>query len=146
MSLHLQQKRYSVLGLLVLGGNGFVGSNICKEALDRGLSPERCHFSGKQFLFVWISVGHQVPCGPCHYAVSSKLHAWKAWGFIHGIRKVPLGLIGSPLEMSLDVSRRIIFFTFELKLVLQILICCIYTYKTLDINLEYIYGLQKHTT
>ncbi|EFH48551.1 predicted protein [Arabidopsis lyrata subsp. lyrata] len=24
--------------LLVLGGNGFVGSHICKEALDRGLS------------------------------------------------------------------------------------------------------------
>jgi nucleoside-diphosphate-sugar epimerase len=24
--------------LLVLGGNGFVGSHVCKEALDRGLS------------------------------------------------------------------------------------------------------------
>ncbi|KAI3957112.1 hypothetical protein MKW92_044911, partial [Papaver armeniacum] len=65
--------------LPVLGGDGFVGSNICKEALDCGLFPERCHFGGKQFLFVCISVGHQVPCGPCHYAVSSKLHAWMAW-------------------------------------------------------------------
>jgi len=24
--------------LLVLGGNGFVGSHICKEAVDRGLT------------------------------------------------------------------------------------------------------------
>ena len=27
-----------LLQLLVLGGNGFVGSHVCKEALARGLS------------------------------------------------------------------------------------------------------------
>lgn len=60
MCLHLQLRRYIVIifaiwkcafmilelktlldsccQLLVLGGNGFVGSHVCKEALDRGLS------------------------------------------------------------------------------------------------------------
>ncbi|KAI3953041.1 hypothetical protein MKW92_050302 [Papaver armeniacum] len=33
--------------LLVLGGNGFVGSNICKEALDRGLSVSSLSRSGR---------------------------------------------------------------------------------------------------
>lgn len=33
--------------LLVLGGNGFVGSHICKEALDRGLSVHSLSRSGK---------------------------------------------------------------------------------------------------
>ncbi|KAI3505507.1 hypothetical protein L1887_27638 [Cichorium endivia] len=33
--------------LLVLGGNGFVGSHICKEALDRGLSVASLSRSGK---------------------------------------------------------------------------------------------------
>ncbi|KAA8521453.1 hypothetical protein F0562_012137 [Nyssa sinensis] len=33
--------------LLVLGGNGFVGSNICKEALDRGLSVASLSRSGR---------------------------------------------------------------------------------------------------
>lgn len=28
----------NVIQLLVLGGNGFVGSHICREALDRGLA------------------------------------------------------------------------------------------------------------
>lgn len=27
-----------IFQLLVLGGNGFVGSHVCKEALDRGLT------------------------------------------------------------------------------------------------------------
>lgn len=30
--------RFRSWQLLVLGGNGFVGSHVCKEALDRGLS------------------------------------------------------------------------------------------------------------
>ncbi|KAL7599420.1 uncharacterized protein At1g32220, chloroplastic [Lactuca sativa] len=33
--------------VLVLGGNGFVGSHICKEALDRGLSVASLSRSGK---------------------------------------------------------------------------------------------------
>ncbi|KAJ3698242.1 hypothetical protein LUZ61_001947 [Rhynchospora tenuis] len=33
--------------LLVLGGNGFVGSHVCKEALDRGLSVSSLSRSGK---------------------------------------------------------------------------------------------------
>ncbi|KAJ4831375.1 hypothetical protein Tsubulata_021675 [Turnera subulata] len=33
--------------LLVLGGNGFVGSHICKEALDRGLSVASISRSGR---------------------------------------------------------------------------------------------------
>ncbi|KAF5207157.1 NAD(P)-binding Rossmann-fold superfamily protein [Thalictrum thalictroides] len=33
--------------LLVLGGNGFVGSHVCKEALDRGLSVASLSRSGK---------------------------------------------------------------------------------------------------
>ncbi|XP_076886691.1 uncharacterized protein At1g32220, chloroplastic-like [Bidens hawaiensis] len=33
--------------LLILGGNGFVGSHICKEALDRGLSVASLSRSGK---------------------------------------------------------------------------------------------------
>ncbi|KAL0874612.1 hypothetical protein Bca101_024317 [Brassica carinata] len=36
--------------LLVLGGNGFVGSHVCKEALDRGLSVSSLSRSGKSFL------------------------------------------------------------------------------------------------
>lgn len=28
----------NLIQLLVLGGNGFVGSHICREALDRGLT------------------------------------------------------------------------------------------------------------
>ncbi|OAY64155.1 uncharacterized protein At1g32220, chloroplastic [Ananas comosus] len=33
--------------LLVLGGNGFVGSHVCKEALDRGLSVSSLSRSGR---------------------------------------------------------------------------------------------------
>ncbi|CAK9148759.1 unnamed protein product [Ilex paraguariensis] len=33
--------------LLVLGGNGFVGSHVCKEALDRGLSVASLSRSGR---------------------------------------------------------------------------------------------------
>ncbi|KAH0895635.1 hypothetical protein HID58_045203 [Brassica napus] len=36
--------------LLVLGGNGFVGSHVCKEALDRGLSVSSLSRSGKSSL------------------------------------------------------------------------------------------------
>ncbi|KAL6213040.1 hypothetical protein ACLB2K_018255 [Fragaria x ananassa] len=36
--------------LLVLGGNGFVGSHVCKEALDRGLSVASLSRSGKSKL------------------------------------------------------------------------------------------------
>ncbi|CAL5439825.1 unnamed protein product [Camellia sinensis] len=36
-----------VNGLLVLGGNGFVGSHVCKEALDRGLSVASLSRSGR---------------------------------------------------------------------------------------------------
>ncbi|KAJ3693252.1 hypothetical protein LUZ60_008732 [Juncus effusus] len=36
--------------LLVLGGNGFVGSHICKEALDRGLSVSSLSRSGRSSL------------------------------------------------------------------------------------------------
>uniref|UniRef100_A0A2P2JMR8 NAD-dependent epimerase/dehydratase domain-containing protein n=1 Tax=Rhizophora mucronata TaxID=61149 RepID=A0A2P2JMR8_RHIMU len=33
--------------LLVLGGNGFVGSNVCREALNRGLSVASLSRSGR---------------------------------------------------------------------------------------------------
>ncbi|MED6136141.1 hypothetical protein PIB30_053331 [Stylosanthes scabra] len=36
--------------LLVLGGNGFVGSHICREALDRGLSVSSLSRSGRSSL------------------------------------------------------------------------------------------------
>lgn len=36
--------------LLVLGGNGFVGSHVCKEALDRGLSVASISRSGRSSL------------------------------------------------------------------------------------------------
>ncbi|EOA21046.1 hypothetical protein CARUB_v10001385mg, partial [Capsella rubella] len=36
--------------LLVLGGNGFVGSHVCKEALDRGLSVSSLSRSGRSSL------------------------------------------------------------------------------------------------
>ncbi|KAL0757054.1 hypothetical protein Bca101_094722 [Brassica carinata] len=42
---HKQQT--SVEQLLVLGGNGFVGSHVCKEALDRGLSVSSLSRSGR---------------------------------------------------------------------------------------------------
>ncbi|XP_010541546.1 PREDICTED: uncharacterized protein At1g32220, chloroplastic [Tarenaya hassleriana] len=36
--------------LLVLGGNGFVGSHVCKEALDRGISVSSLSRSGRSSL------------------------------------------------------------------------------------------------
>ncbi|KAF5743381.1 hypothetical protein HS088_TW09G01449 [Tripterygium wilfordii] len=36
--------------LLVLGGNGFVGSHVCREALDRGLSVASLSRSGRSSL------------------------------------------------------------------------------------------------
>ncbi|KAF2313732.1 hypothetical protein GH714_013036 [Hevea brasiliensis] len=61
--------------LLVLGGNGFVGSHICREALGHGL------------------------------IVSSLSRCFLRPGFIHGNRRVgnmklPLSIIGAPLEMD----------------------------------------------
>ncbi|KAJ4959776.1 hypothetical protein NE237_019686 [Protea cynaroides] len=36
--------------LLVLGGNGFVGSHVCKESLDRGLFVSSLSRSGRSFI------------------------------------------------------------------------------------------------
>ncbi|CAN6682503.1 unnamed protein product [Malus baccata var. baccata] len=42
--------------LLVLGGNGFVGSHVCREALDRGLSVASLSRSGRSKLHdLWAS-------------------------------------------------------------------------------------------
>ncbi|CAN6682504.1 unnamed protein product [Malus baccata var. baccata] len=45
-----------VIQLLVLGGNGFVGSHVCREALDRGLSVASLSRSGRSKLHdLWAS-------------------------------------------------------------------------------------------
>lgn len=48
--------------LLVLGGNGFVGSHICKEAVDRGLTVASLSRSGRPLIHdSWVSnvIWHQ---------------------------------------------------------------------------------------
>ena len=53
---------WMLLKLLVLGGNGFVGSHICREALDRGLSV--ASLSRFFFLvFVQLAIYHALCIG-----------------------------------------------------------------------------------
>ncbi|XP_076932639.1 uncharacterized protein At1g32220, chloroplastic-like [Bidens hawaiensis] len=47
ISIYLSVFKFFWNLLLILGGNGFVGSHICKEALDRGLSVASLSRSGK---------------------------------------------------------------------------------------------------
>ncbi|KAL9400485.1 hypothetical protein Peur_009446 [Populus x canadensis] len=127
--------------LLVLGGNGFVGSHICKEAVDRGLTVaslsrygDPSKLSGRPSIqeswvnnviwhqgvkrFVYISAAD---FGLVNYLLQGYYEGKKAAetelltkfayggvvlrpGFIYGTRnvgsvKLPLGVIGSPLEM-----------------------------------------------
>ena len=54
-----------LLKLLVLGGNGFVGSHICREALDRDLSVASLSRFDFFFFFVFVqlSVYHALCIG-----------------------------------------------------------------------------------
>ncbi|KAH9739527.1 NAD(P)-bd dom domain-containing protein [Citrus sinensis] len=135
--------------VLVLGGNGFVGSHICKEALERGLTVSSFSRSGRSSLedswaesVVWhqgdllspdslkdllIGVNSVISCvggfGSNSYMYkingTANINAVKAAkeqgvilrpGFIHGTRqvgsiKLPLSVIGAPLEMILKHAK-----------------------------------------
>ncbi|XLT77014.1 hypothetical protein HN873_033288 [Arachis hypogaea] len=65
--------------LLVLGGNGFVGSHICREALDRGLSVAslsrfQIPLSFPLELFVWCNFMPLTLCFTCCRSGRSSLH------------------------------------------------------------------------
>ncbi|KAL5189943.1 Ankyrin repeat-containing protein BDA1 [Glycine soja] len=118
--------------LLVLGGNGFVGSHICREALDRDLSVASLSRSGRSSLHdswatnvAWYK-GNLLSTDSLKEALNG-VTAVRASetelltrfpyggvilrpGFIYGTRsvgsmKIPLGVIGSPLEMVLQVAK-----------------------------------------
>ncbi|KAK7842122.1 uncharacterized protein CFP56_014278 [Quercus suber] len=85
--------------LLVLGGSGFVGSHVCREALDRGLTVASLSRSGRSS--IRDSWANHVTW---HQGVILRP------GFIYGTRsvgsmKIPLGVIGSPLEMVLQHAK-----------------------------------------
>ncbi|KAF9624765.1 hypothetical protein IFM89_013846 [Coptis chinensis] len=150
--------------LLVLGGNGFVGSHVCKQALDRGLSVASLSRSGRSSIkdswasnvdwhqgnllmpdslqdamkgvtfviscvggvkrFVYVSAAD---FGLVNYLLQGYYEGKRAAetelftrfpyggvilrpGFIHGTRqvgsmKVPLGIIGAPMEMVLQHAK-----------------------------------------
>ncbi|KAL0330154.1 UNVERIFIED_CONTAM: putative protein, chloroplastic [Sesamum radiatum] len=118
--------------LLVLGGNGFVGSHICKEALNRGLTVASLSRSGRSSIQEsWANsvIWHQgnlfstdswkdVLKGVTSIrAAETELLTRYPYGgvilrpgFIHGTRhvgslKLPLSVIGSPLEMVLQHAK-----------------------------------------
>ncbi|CAN1341705.1 Uncharacterized protein At1g32220, chloroplastic [Linum perenne] len=135
--------------LLVLGGNGFVGSHILREAVDRGLSVASLSRSGKSSLHdpwannvFWYQgnllspdswkdaldgVSAVISCvggfGSQSYMYkingTANINAIRAAaekgiilrpGFIYGTRgvgslKLPLGVIGSPMEMVLQHAK-----------------------------------------
>uniref|UniRef100_A0A6N2LUP5 NAD-dependent epimerase/dehydratase domain-containing protein n=1 Tax=Salix viminalis TaxID=40686 RepID=A0A6N2LUP5_SALVM len=145
--------------LLVLGGNGFVGSHICKEAVDRGLTVASLSRSGRPPIHdswvnnvIWhqgsllssdswmealngvtsvVVLAHSLICIRLmelqilmqlelllkKKAAETELLTKFAYGgvilrpgFIHGTRnvgsvKLPLGVIGSPLEMVLQHAK-----------------------------------------
>ncbi|KAH1252717.1 chloroplastic protein [Glycine max] len=116
--------------LLVLGGNGFVGSHICREALDRDLSVASLSRSGRSSLHdSWATnvAWYKADFGVVNYLLRGYYEGKRASetelltrfpyggvilrpGFIYGTRsvgsmKIPLGVIGSPLEMVLQVAK-----------------------------------------
>ncbi|KAM5564611.1 hypothetical protein ABKV19_018938 [Rosa sericea] len=118
--------------LLVLGGNGFVGSHVCREALDRGLSVGSLSRSGRSKLHdswannvTWYQ-GNLLSPDSWKDALDGVTSVRAAEteiltkfpyggvilrpGFIYGTRsvgsiKLPLGVIGSPLEMLFQQTR-----------------------------------------
>ncbi|XP_043807234.1 uncharacterized protein At1g32220, chloroplastic isoform X2 [Manihot esculenta] len=126
--------------LLVLGGNGFVGSHVCREALGHGLTVSSLsrRFAFTRFLkactkwsnlcgvkrFIYISAAD---FGLINYLLrgyyegkrSTEAELMKNFprggvflrpGFVHGTRRVgnvklPLSIVGAPLEMVLQHAK-----------------------------------------